>query len=98
MQEELFKEITKENYLSELDNIFNGTQNGQKNEVVMKFEDFHKLYQEKSVDLGNSSNLDKKLASDFRAYKMDAVTKILMIASFALTFAVTLLTFIWGIL
>lgn len=98
LQRELFKEIAKDSYLKELNDAYNGVESGDKKEVVMDFDDFHKLYQSKSVDLGQSSDLDKKLMLDPRPYRMDVVTKILLIASVLITFAVTFLTFLWGIL
>ncbi len=98
LQKELLKEITRESYLKELDDIYNGFEPTEKRNMTVDFETFNKLYQEKSFDLGQSSSLDKKLMSDFRPYKMDAVTKILIAASVLLTFAITFLTFLWGIL
>lgn len=98
LQSELMKEITKENFIKEIDDIFRGIKSSERKDVVMNFQDFHKLYQDKSFDIGNSSNLDKKIMSDYKPYRMDVVTKVLLIASFALTFAVTLLTFIWGVI
>ena len=98
LQRELFKEIAKDSYLKELNDAYNGIESAERKEVVMDFDDFHKLYQSKSVDLGQSSDLDKKLMLDPRPYKMDVVTKVLLIASVLITFAVTFLTFLWGIL
>lgn len=98
LQRELFKEIAKENYLKELDDAYNGVESGPRKEVSIDFEEFNKLYQEKSMDLGQSSSLDKKLMSDFRPYRMDVVTRVLLIASVLISFAVTFLTFLWGIL
>ena len=98
LQNEVFKEIARENYLKEMYNILNGTENKSNDKVVMKFEEFDKLYQEKSFNLGHSSFLDKKISSDVRRYRMDFVTRVLLIASFLLSFTVTLLTFLWGIL
>ena len=98
LQSELMKEITKENFIKEIDDIFRGIKSSERKDVVMNFQDFHRLYQNKSIDIGASSELDKKILSDYKPYRMDVVTRVLLIASFVLTFAVTFLTFIWGVI
>lgn len=97
LQNALFKEIQKDAYLKELEDLSKGNQDAKQN-VTISFEEFDKLYQSKSVDLGQSTNLDNNIMSEFKPYKMDFITKLLMIASFVLTIAITIFSLIKGIL
>ena len=97
LQEEIFKEITKEQFMKELEDAQNGEESANK-EVSLSFEKFDKLYQLKSKDLGQSTNLENEILQDQKPYKFDFVSSVLLISCFALTALITVFTLIWGIL
>lgn len=96
LQNVLFREIARENYLKELDEISKGNLEQPSNSI--SFEEFDKLYKNKSLDMGHISNLDNHVIFNEEKYKMDSVTKALMITCFILAGAITLFTFIWNLL
>lgn len=98
LQDELFKEIAKENYLKELEEIANSGKETKKEDVTISFEEFDKIYQNKSIDLGQSTHLDKNLMRENKPYKYDFVTIILLVSCLILAGGMTLFTLIWGII
>lgn len=97
LQEELFKEIAKEQYLQDLEDTSNGEIKENNGEVKISFEKFDELYKSKTEDLGQTTKLENEVLND-KPYKMDFVTRILLIAGYVLTTAVTICTLIWGLL
>ena len=97
LQNEIFKELAKNTYMQELEEVADGSTNlpDQRN---VSFEEFDALYKQVGIKLGHFSSLEVKLMFDDTPYKMDKVTKILMIFSIILSSALTLLTFILGCL
>ena len=96
MQDVLFKEVIRQAYLKDLDDIKNGV--FEDKVQTISYEDFDKIYKNKGVDLGHFSEIDSKVLLDNQKYKMDKTTKILLISLFVLLGALTLFTFIWGVL
>lgn len=96
IQNELFKEIARKNYIKQLNDVAQG--NEVNDNVPISFEEFDQMYQSKSLALGHTSEIENKMLSDPKPYKMDGITKTLMITAFILTAAVTIFTLIWGIL
>ena len=64
----------------------------------VSFEEFDAIYQQKGLELGYFTKFEARLMFDETPYKMDKVTKTLMITCLALSSIITLFTFIWGIL
>lgn len=97
MQEEIFKELTKKTYLTELQEVADGSHElpTQRN---VSFEEFDAIYRRRSLELGHFSKFEGEIMFDDQPYKMDKVTKALMITCFALASAITLFTFIWGLI
>ncbi len=97
LQEEIFKELAKSTYLMELQEVAGGNTNlpTQRN---VSFEEFDAIYQQKGLELGYFTKFEARLMFDETPYKMDKVTKTLMITCLALSSIITLFTFIWGIL
>ena len=97
LQEEIFKELAKSTYLMELQEVAGGNTNlpTQRN---VSFEEFDAIYQQKGLELGYFTKFEARLMFDETPYKMDKVTKTLMIMCLALSSIITLFTFIWGIL
>lgn len=96
LQNVLFKEIARENYFKEIDDISKGNYEKPNNHI--SFEEFDNLYKIKSFDMGHISSLDNHIIFNEEKYKMDIVTKALMITVFILAGAITLFTLIWGII
>lgn len=97
MQEGIFKELTKQTYLNELQEVADGNTNLPTRRSV-SFEEYDAIYQKKGVELGFFTKLEEEIMFDEEQYKMDKVTNALMITCLALASAVTLFTLIWGIL
>ena len=97
LQAEIFKEITKQQFLQDLESASNG-EDSSKKEVSLSYEKFDELYQSKSKDLGQSTNLETEIMKDQRPYKFDFVSGALLISCFVLTAIVTIFSLIWGIL
>lgn len=97
MQEAIFKELAKNTYLTELQEVADGSTNlpTQRN---VSFEEFDVIYRKKGLELGFFTKFEVKLMFDTQPYKMDKVTKALMITCLALSSVLTLFTFIWGVL
>ena len=53
---------------------------------------------DKSLDTGNSSEIDNQLMQEQQPFKFETLTLVLLITSLILTGAVTFMTFIWGLL
>lgn len=96
MQEEMFKQLTKKTYLTELQEVADGNLELPARRDV-SFEEFDAIYQRRCVELGYYSKFEAQILFDDQPYKMDNVTKALIITCIALTSAITLFTFIWGL-
>lgn len=98
LQAEIFKELTKEAYLKDVQDIAEGKQVEEVQSQTISFEKFDQMYQRHNEKTGYTSEIDRKLLVDERAYKMNKITKIMLITTFAIVSSITLFTFIWGIL
>ena len=95
LQDVLFKEIARGNYLKELEETARGL---YEHEIpTISFEEFDKLYQNKTIDMGHATDLENQIQFGSDDFKIDKVTKILMIACFTLASIVTIYTLFWGI-
>lgn len=97
LQEEILREIAKNTYLQELEEVSQGNTNlpTQRN---ISFEEFDQIYKLKGIQLGHFTPFEVKLMFDEQPYKMDKITKALMITCFALSSIITIFTFVWGVL
>ena len=95
VQKEIFKELAKNDYLSDLEQS-KAELSGSA--YVEKQVNMEELFVKKNIDLGLMTELDEKLLDGREKFKPTKVTKILLIATFALSTCVTIFTFIWGLL
>ena len=95
LQDVLFKTIARGNYLKELEETARGLY--EHDITTISFEEFDKLYQNKTIDMGHTTDLENQIQFSKDDYKIDKITKILMIASFVLSSIVTIYTLFWGI-
>lgn len=102
LQEALFTEVMRSNYYEELREISNqdGMQVGdsEDDEIEKKEKEFDKIFQTKAIDTGNASELSNAIMMEDEPYKPDKLSNILLTMCIVLTAAVTLMTFIWGVL
>ena len=97
LHSEIFRTIQRETFLQELAPQQEIPKNDE-NTFSYSFDEFDKLYHDKSFNLGYISKLDREIMSDRQPYKMDAVTAIFLVGCFILVLGITVFTFIWGIL
>lgn len=95
LQNEIFKEVAKQTYMKEIEQVAEGVATLPEEKKV-SFEEFNQIYMSKGVEMGHFSLLESELIFNQEPYKMDKVTKALMITCFALSSIITIFTFIWG--
>lgn len=96
LQEEIYKDITKTQYLMDLQQVSEGNLN-LPNKREVSFDEFDEIYKRKGLELGYFTKLECELIFNDEKYKPDKVTMALMITCFVLSSAITLFTLIWGI-
>lgn len=96
LQIALITQLEREKYLSDVKNIIEDKP--VKEEAVIEFEKFDKIYKEQMIDTGNGSEIDNALLNDEKVSKNEKLSKALLIITFLLTAALTLFTFIWGVI
>lgn len=98
LQAEIFKQLTKEAYLQDAQDVADGKPIQEGQPQTISFERFDQMYQSYNEKTGYTSEIDRRLNEDERAYKMNKITKIMLITTFAIVSLITVFTFIWGIL
>lgn len=97
VQTEILKDLTKEAYLKDVQDLQEGKMPNDKPEMV-PFEKFDKLYVQHNENMGYMSELDKQLLRDESPFQLDKISKIMLVTTFVIVSVITLFTFIWGIL
>lgn len=96
LQIALITQLEREKYLSDVKNIIENKPVNE--ETTIEFEQFDKIYKEQVIDTGNGSEIDNALLSEEKVPKNEKLSKALLIITFVLTGALTLFTFIWGVI
>lgn len=96
LQSEIFKELTKEAYLQDVKDVAEGKEPQQEKHI--SFEEFDKIYQRHNQKIGYTSEIDDKLLKDESKFKLNKITKVMLITVFSMITIITMLTFIWGCL
>lgn len=96
LQIALITQLEREKYLSDVKNIIENKPVNE--ETTIEFEQFDKIYKEQVIDTGNGSEIDNALLSEETVPKNEKLSKTLLIITFVLTGALTLFTFIWGVI
>lgn len=96
LQVELFKEIAKKDYMTNLEQSKAELQG--KEDVAPVTVNMEELYVEQNIKMGLMTELDKQLLEDTGKFKPTNVTKAITIACIVLTACITIFTFIWGLL
>ena len=94
LQEALFTEVVRTNFQNDIKELSEGKELSQEE----KIQNFDKIFMDKSLDTGNSSEIDNQLMQEQQPFKFETLTLVLLITSLILTGAVTFMTFIWGLL
>ena len=94
LQEALFTEVVRTNFQNDIKELSEGKELSQEE----KIQNFDKIFMDKSLDTGNSSEIDNQLMQEQQPFKLETLTLVLLITSLILTGAVTFMTFIWGLL
>ena len=97
LQEAIFKEITKQVYLQEVEDIAEGKELNNTPQQI-PFEQFDEMYQRHNNQFGYSSEIDNRLMKDQREFKLNKISMVMLITTFSIVSVITLFTFIWGII
>lgn len=99
IQTAIFKELTKEAYLKDVQDVQDGKM-PEENGVpqTISFEKFDEIYRKYNQQTGYTSEIDEKVMQDERQFKLNKITKVMLITTFAIVASITLFTFVWGLL
>ena len=97
LEKEIINQMEKEKYLKEIEQATQG------NDVKIEMEnfseaDFERIYRQHNEKFFSSNELERKLNSDTKPFKLDKITKIMLITTIAIVSILTVFTFIWGII
>lgn len=99
LQKSIVNELAKEAYLQDIKDAEEGKINEEGNmPQTIPFEKFDEMYHRHNLESGYSSEIDVKISQDTRKYKMNKITKVMLITCFVIVSTITVFTFIWGIL
>lgn len=97
IEEEIMKELTKEAYLQDVKDVTEGKMPTETREPI-PFERFDEMFQRFNKKQGYSSEIDHVLMNDESQFKLNKITKTMLITVFVIVSVITFFTFIWGIL
>ncbi len=97
LQQAVFNQIIRDTYLQEINRLKNGDFTN-KIPQMMEFNEFDKMYQQTSLNIGNSGKIDNEIMQEESPLKINTYIKIILIFTFVLTIALTLYTFVAGLL
>jgi len=98
LQTAILKELAKEAYLKDVKDVTEGNPVQENTTQSISFEQFDEMYQRHNEKIGYSSEIDRNILRDQRKFKLDKITKIMLITAIAIVSTITIFTFIWGIL
>ena len=93
----MIQQYERERYLKEVENISNGNFEPINHQDIF-FENFDQKYSETAASIGLKSEMDFELENDTEPFKLDSITRVMLITTFVIVSAITLFTFIWGVL
>lgn len=96
LEQVIVNQLEKEKYLKEIEQATEG-------EVKIESEniseaDFERVYLKYNDKFFNGNSIDDKLNNDKQPFKLDKITKIMIITTLAIVSILTVFTFIWGLL
>lgn len=96
LQQELYKEFAKTDYLNDLE-MSKAELRGQEVDDVQHI-NLEEMYIDKNIQLGLMTDLDRQLLQNDGRYKVSKLAIALIVTCFIMTAAVTILTFVRGVL
>lgn len=95
LEQVIVNQMEKEKYLKEIEDA---TQGNEVSQQVFSQEDFERIYKQHNAEFFASNEIEKKLNEDSVPFKLDKVTKIMLVTTLAIVSVLTVFTFIWGII
>lgn len=97
LEQVIVNQIEKEKYLKELQEA---TQGNEVNIDLRNFsqEDFERIYKEHNEKFFASDEIERNINKDSQPFKLDKVSKIMLITTLAIVSILTVFTFIWGLI
>lgn len=94
LQEALFAQMMKTAFQNEMRELTEGIKATHEEDL----ENFDKIFMTTSIETDNSSEIDNQMFKEDEPFKLDTLSLVLLVTCFILTGAVTLMTFIIGVL
>ncbi len=99
LQNEILKELTKEAYLKDAQAVAEGKEIDPTDQThTIPFEKFDEMYKKHNSKMGYTSEIDEKILAEQGDFKLNKITKVMLITGMVIVSIITLFTFIWGIL
>ena len=93
MQISIIEDIEKKKYLEELKNLTNGSL-----DMTNEDQNMQEFFFNQNKKLGCYSEVKEFIFNDKSEFKLDTITKIILITTFVIVGALTFFSLIWGIL
>lgn len=93
MQISIIEDIEKKKYLEELKSLTNG-----KVDFTVEEQNMQEFFFNQNKKLGCYSEVKEFIFNDKSEFKIDTITKIILITTFVIVASLTLFSFIWGLL
>ena len=93
MQISIIEDLEKKKFLEDVKNLTNNN-----TDFTFDEQDMQEFFFEQNKKLGCYSEIKEKIFKDKSEFKLDSITKIILITAFTIASALTLFSFIWGIL
>ncbi len=100
MQRAMIEHFEREKFLQEVNNITNGDMREVSDKVLQELfiENFDSIYLVLTKQIGWENEIESKLINDEKDFKLDKISKILLITTFVIVGVLTFFTFIWGVI
>ena len=97
LEQVIVNQLEKERYLKELEQITTGNVENAEQQVFSEA-DFERIYKQHNQKFFDTNSIEKGLNEDKEPFKLDKISKIMLITTLAIVSILTVFTFIWGII
>lgn len=97
LEQVIVNQIEKERYLKEVEQAANGNIDNIEEQPLSEA-DFERIYKQHNQKFFTSNAIEKGLTEDKEPFKLDKISKIMLITTMVIVSVLTIFTFIWGII
>ncbi len=98
MQKAILHQYEREKFLREVESLTKGDASMNENELQAQFFQLFDSKYEKAKLAEINNDIDANLFQDKKGFKLDSISKVLLVTIFVIIGTITLFTFIWGLL